>query len=224
MVLNLTKLSLEELLRKFATGGHKPGSGRAATVIGLSNKREAFREVLANLDSIEASIADDLEPALLAAFDEDSDQFHKVITARRARDGERDPSQRWKHARRALNELYGASGIALDIAEKCLLVAEHAITVFDIGFKAARGDSEVAIDSALSGATGAISIVYLNLSSFKGNARAIELLRHVQELEDRADRLKKELQIRILKLKSAAEEKNDRFALDLNSGSATDRI
>ena len=227
MVLDLSKLSLEELLRKFAAGGHKPGSGSAAallglvscaltkTVIDLSKERVAYKDVWIKIDSIEASIANDIEPALLAAFDDDSDQFDKVISARRARDGERDPSQRWKHARRALNELYGASEIPLVIAEKCLLLAEHAITVFDIGFKAARGDSEVAIDSALAGTTGAISIVYLNLSSFRGSAQAVELLSRAEQLEQRADRLKTELGTRILKLKSAAEDSNDRFGLDL---------
>lgn len=227
MAVDLSMLPLEELLRKFAAGGHKPGSGSAAaligliscaltkTVIGLSKERDAYKRVWPKLESIEASIANDIQPALLAAFDDDAEQFDKVIASRHARDSEGEPGQRWKHARRALTELYAASEIPLEIAEKCLMLAEHAITVFDTGFRSARGDSEVAIDSALSGTTGAISIVYLNLSSFKGNRRAAEMLERAKKLEERAHLLKAELQKRIQALKNSAETSNGKFALDL---------
>lgn len=140
-----------------------------------------------------------------------------MIASRHARDNEDEPIQRWKHARRALTELHAASEIPLEIAEKCLVLAEHAITVFDIGFKSARGDSEVAIDSALSGTTGAISIVFLNLSSFKGHSQAVEMLKRAKKLEERADFLKAELQKRIQALKKSAETSNSKFALDLNA-------
>ena len=228
MALDLAKLPLVELLRKFGAGGHKPGSGSAAallgliscaltrTVIDLTKQRDGYKEALAELDSIEASITNDIEPELWGAFDEDSIQFDKVITARRARNAESDPAQRWKHGKQALDELHVASEIPLDIAEKCLALAEHAITVFDIGFKAARGDSEVAIDSALSGATGAISIVYLNLSSFNGESQIVALLDRAEKLEERARLLDTELQTRVLELKSAAQASNDSFGLDIN--------
>jgi formiminotetrahydrofolate cyclodeaminase len=227
MTVNLLTLPLEEVLRKFASGGHKPGSGSAAalagliscalteTVIGLTKDRNGYKRAWAKLDDIAASIANDIKPALLAAFHNDADQFDKVILSRRARDNEREPVLRWKHARRAQDDLYEASEIPVLIAEKCLLLAEHAIAVFDIGFKSARGDSEVAIDSALSGTTGAISIVYLNLSSFTGNRRAATLLGRATKLGERASYLKSELQKRIQELKIAAENANRKFGLDL---------
>src|SRR4051794_16406897 len=102
MAVDLSMLPLEELLRKFAAGGHKPGSGSAAallgliscaltkTVIGLSKERDAYKSVWPKLDGIEASIATDIEPALLMAFDDDAEQFDKVIASRRARDSERE--------------------------------------------------------------------------------------------------------------------------------------
>jgi formiminotetrahydrofolate cyclodeaminase len=228
MAVDLSMLPLEELLKKFAAGGHKPGSGSAAaligliscaltkTVIGLSKERVAYKSVWPKLEGIEASIANDIEPALLMAFDDDAEQFDKVIASRRARDSEGEPIQRWKHAKRALTELHAASEIPLEIAEQCLVLAEHAITVFDIGFKSARGDSEVAIDSALSGTSGAISIVYLNLSSFKGHRQAVEMLKRAKKLEERAQSLKAELEKRIQALKNSAEQSNSKFALDLN--------
>ena len=228
MVVDLSRLPLEELLRKFGAGGHKPGSGSAAallgliscaltkTVIGLTKERDGYKEAWVELGRIEASIAEDIEPTLWRSFEDDSVQFDKVITARVARDTERSPARRWKLARKALEELYVASEIPLIIATKCLLLAEHAIVVFDLGFKAARGDSEVAIESALSGATGGISIAYLNLKSFSGQSHAIDLLDRAEKLEEHARLLQNELQTRVLELKSAAQASNDTFGLDIN--------
>ncbi len=230
MAVDLAKLPLDELLRKFGAGGHKPGSGSAAallgliscaltkTVIDLSKRRggHEHEEAVAELNSIEESITNDIEPKLWEAFDEDSVQFDKVIKARLARNAETDPAQRWRYGKQALDELHVASEIPLEIAESCLALAEHAVTVFDIGFKAARGDSEVAIDSALSGATGAISIVYLNLKSFNGESEIVELLARAEKLEERARLIGTELQTRVLELRSGAQASNDGFGLDIN--------
>lgn len=229
MAIDLSMLPFEELMRKFATGGHKPGSGSAVALLGLtscaltksvvrlSRVRREYQDSWTKLESILTSITDEIEPALWLAFGDDPEQFDKVIIARQARDIEQAPYQRWGFARQALNELRAANEILLVIAEKCLLLAEHAITVFDIGFKSARGDSEVAIESALSGATGAIAIVYLNLKSFRGQVHAVEQLRRAEQLEARASDLKSEFQNRILSLKSAAERSNASFTLDLNA-------
>lgn len=227
MAIDLSKLPLHDLLHKFGSGEHKPGSGSAAamiglvscaltrTVIGLTKNRRGYKRATEQLEAIETSILNDIHPALLSAFHDDADQFDKVIVSRRARDAEKEPHARWKHGRRALAEQVRATEIPLTIAEKSLLLAEHALVVFDIGFKAARGDSEVAIDSALSATTGALSIAYLNLGSFKGHVEAVGLLRRAKELEGRASLLKVELQNRILGLKSSAEESNSKVSLDL---------
>ena len=136
--------------------------------------------------------------------------------ARQKRDKASDPARRWKHGKLAQDELYVASEIPLDIAESCLALAQHAITVFDIGFKAARGDSGVAIDSALSGATGAISIVYLNFSSFSGERRIVRLLDRADKLVERARLLREELQTRVLELRAAAKASTDQFVLNID--------
>lgn len=229
MAIDLSMLPFKELMRKFATGGHKPGSGSAVALLGLtscalttnvvrlSRVRRKYQDSWTKLESIRTSITDEIEPALWRAFGDDPEQFDKVITARQARDIEQAPYRRWELAGQALNELRAANEIPLVIAEKCLLLAEHAITVFDIGFKSARGDSEAAIESALSGATGAISIVYLNLKSFGGQFHAVEQLRRAEQLEVRASDLKSELQNRILSLKSVAQRSNANFTLDLDA-------
>lgn len=114
-----------------------------------------------------------------------------------------------------MDKLRPATLIPLEIAKTCLDLAECAIKTFDLGFKAARGDSGVAINSALSGATGALSIVYLNLSSFEGCEWEVQVLQETEKLEDRAQGLQVELQDRIQKLRTKAVEANAQFKLKL---------
>jgi hypothetical protein len=72
--------------------------------------------------------------------------------------------------------------------------------VFDLWFKAARGDSGVAISSALAAANGAISIIYLNLTSFKGSEWAVNARKKADELSQRAQQLQAGFLERILRL------------------------
>ena len=227
MATDLTTLPFRELLGKFGSGGHKPGSGSAAaqhgllscalskTVISLTLEKPEYAGAHENLRQIGQTISESIEPALWDAFTEDSVQFDKVIDLRRRRDAERDPAERWRLAREALDELRTSCEIPLRIAELCLDLGGHALTVFDDGFKHARGDSEVAIDSALSGATGSVSIVYLNLQSYRGDSAARDILRRAEDLEERARLLNTKLQTRIAELKSKAQAVNTEFGLDI---------
>lgn len=227
MAVDLTTLPFRELLDKFGAGGHKPGSGSAAalhgllscalakTVISLTLAKPEYAQSHARFEGINADIVGSVEPALWDAFTDDSVQFDKVIDLRRQRDAERDPAERRRLAVAALDELRTSCEIPLRIAELCLELAGHALTVFDEGFEHARGDSEVAIDSALSGATGSVSIVYLNLHSYRGDSAAREILRRVEALEERARLLSTALQTRIAELKSKAQAVNTEFGLDI---------
>jgi formiminotetrahydrofolate cyclodeaminase len=203
------------LLTRFGSGIHKPGSGSAAallglvacklvqTVISLSHGRDQYKGVAAQLTLANQDILGEIEPILTAAVQVVSEQFDKVINARRIRDAETDSTKKKVLSEKALNELRLATEIPIQIAETCLTLAEKAIAVFDLGFKAARGDSGVAISAALSGASGCISIIYLNLTNFRGGEWAVEtrkkaddLSRRVQELQiqlvERIDRLRQE--------------------------------
>jgi tetratricopeptide (TPR) repeat protein len=62
----------------------------------------------------------------------------------------------------------------VEIAELSVGVIRNAIDIFDLGFQSARGDSGVAISSAIAGSNGALSIVYLNLTSFKRSEWAVD--------------------------------------------------
>ena len=176
----------DQLLLRFGSGGHKPGSGSAAallgllsckliqTVIALTADRDRYQEAHATLAVAVGDLVDQIEPRLLHAFEEDSRQFHKVIQARAERDGAREGTAERKRLNdRALAELRTATDIPLEMAELCLRLGEHAVAVFDLGFKAARGDSVVAITAAHAAVGGCLGIVYLNLQSFAGSEWAV---------------------------------------------------
>lgn len=176
----------DQLLLKFGSGSHKPGSGSAAallgllsckliqTVIALTADRERYQEAHATLAIAVGDLVDQIEPRLLHAFEEDSRQFHKVYEARVARNAaEEGTSERRRLNDRASTELRTATAIQLHMGELCLRLGEHAVTVFDLDFKSARGDSVVAITSAHAAVGGCLGIAYLNLQSFAGGEWAV---------------------------------------------------
>jgi len=210
----LITLPTNQLLAKIGSGGHKPGSGSAAalvglvackliqTVVSLSAGRDKYQGVKAQLTLANQDILDDVEPLLVAAVQEDSDQFDRVIMLRNQRDNEPDKAKKRHLAEQALHELRLATDIAIRIAEACLHLADRAMLVFDLGFKAARGDSGVAISSAIAGATGALSIIYLNLTSFKGSEWAVQTRKKADELSLRAQHQQAGLLERIVRLQN----------------------
>lgn len=176
----LTDIATGKLLEKFGAGNHKPGSGSASamhgmlaaqllrTVIDLTNepKRIALYsnylpELLRIKSEIETRIYNDLE----TLFQEDSVQFDRVIKLRAQRDIEKDLQRKRQLGIESQEALKIATEMPLKIAELCLELADFAAYVFDYGFKAARGDSAVALNSAISGVASCLSIVELNLIS-----------------------------------------------------------
>lgn len=197
----LIELPLYKLLDKFGAGNHKPGSGSATALLGLISckliqtvsiltlERSVYSESHARVKEIKSIISNEIEPFLEDVFQNDSIQFDKVILLREQRDAEQD-LRKWielKEAEKA--ELKIATEMPLNIAKKCIQLAELAIEIFDLGFKHARGDSSVAINSAISGAIGASSIIYLNLIRFNGNQWAIKTITETHALMERASDL-----------------------------------
>lgn len=164
-----------QLLGKFGSGGHKPGSGSAAallgllsgklvqTVVSLTTDRVSYEEAQATLSSAVEVLVEQIEPQLTAAFEEDSRQFDRTIVARRRRNAApMGSTERHRLSEDALSELRTSTEIPLEIADLCLELGTYAVTVFDLGFKSARGDSLVAITSAHAAVGGCLGIIYLN--------------------------------------------------------------
>ncbi len=176
----LTDLTTAKLLQKFGAGNHKPGSGSASafqgmlsaqmlrTVIDLTNeqkRREIYSQYLPELLRIKDEIESRIYINLERLFQEDSEQFDRVIKFREQRDGELNPQKKRLLTIEAQEALKFATEIPLKIAELCIELVDFAAYVFDHGFKSARGDSGVALNSAMSGIASCLSIVELNLIS-----------------------------------------------------------
>lgn len=86
----------------------------------------------------------------------------------------------------------------------CLELAEAGLLVFDIGFKSARGDSVVAIASALSAASGCVGIAYLNLKGVRPGKWASGQREAADRLDARVAELHIELERRKAILRRAA--------------------
>jgi formiminotetrahydrofolate cyclodeaminase len=212
----LISLPTNRLLDKFGGGGHKPGSGSAAallgmiackllqTVVELTNGRDRYLSVSRQLSLANEDVLAGIEPALREAFGEDSRLFDDVIQLRRARNAESDPTEKKRLGDRHLRKLQHATDLPLRIVKDCIQVAEHGITVFDLGFQAARGDSGVAISSALAGASGAISVVYLNLTYFRGGRWAQDVRKTTDGLNLQVQQLQQQLFERLARLGSEA--------------------
>lgn len=218
----LIKLPTNKLLNKFGSGGHTPGSGSAAallglvsckliqTVVTLSDGRDQYEDVKDQLTLANQNVTSDIEPILMADMQEDAIQFNKVIIARKNRNNEADPKKRKQMAEKALLELRVATEIPIRIARSCLRLAEEGLVVFDLGFQSARGDSGVAISSALSGASGCISIIYLNLTSFRGSEWAVQTRHEADNLSKKTRDLQMALFKRIDRLQTEVLEREDK--------------
>jgi len=180
----LLQLPTEQLLEKIGAGNHKPGSGSAAalnailscklllTVIELTldeKRRINYQECLEECKRIKIDINTRIGPELEDLFQKDSDQFDRAITRRRERDEETNQKRKNQLALEARQELMPSTELPLKIANLSIELANYSLYIFDHAFRSARGDSGVALSSALSSITGCIAIVSLNLQSFAKN-------------------------------------------------------
>ena len=179
----LVDLVTKKLLEKFGAGEHKPGSGSASafqgmlsaqlliTVIDLTNhpdRKGKYKGKLNELLAMRDDIQSRLYPNVERLFQED-----KVIGLRRERDiinRMKDWSTFRKKAAAAEDALRLATELPISIAQNCYEIGKYAGTVFDYGFKSARGDSGVALQCAISGIASCLSIIELNLIKLPADA------------------------------------------------------
>lgn len=180
----LLDIPTEELLEKFGKGSHIPGSGSAAafqgmisakllvTVISLTcdeKRKITYGAVAPELIKMQLKIVERIFPELTNLFHKDSYHFDLAIKLREARNNEKDPAMQTNLERQALEQLKLAIDIPLDIASLNIELAEMASFVFDKGWKAVRGDSQVSLSGAVAAIAGCRSIINLNLLCFGGD-------------------------------------------------------
>lgn len=197
---NLLALPAATLLEKFGAGKHAPGSGSAAALLGLLSAEMILtvgrltvlkKEYQANHAAIKTAchrVETIAIPTLTELFQKDSEVFDRVIAARRARDSATDPVEKKRLSSAAIEQLKLATAIPFRIADTCMELIDHASTVFDGGFKGARGDTGVAISSAVAGVLSAVFVVNLNLKSFRRSYWARQQRKVCDELQQTVER------------------------------------
>jgi formiminotetrahydrofolate cyclodeaminase len=216
--INFIDLSTQALLEKFGAGSHKPGSGSAAALVGilagklictvvvLTKEKEAYAAVHSQAQFIADQIASRFEPALYEAFQKDAEVFDQVIDARKRRNAEFDQRRKREMGEMALERLREATEIPMGVCRDCLSVAELGLGIYDIGFKGARGDSGAAVSVSLAGAFSALSVIYLNLNSFRSGTWARETRKEADELFRSSRQLQEDLFSRTTVLRSEGED------------------
>ncbi|TFW09529.1 ImmA/IrrE family metallo-endopeptidase [Oxalobacteraceae bacterium OM1] len=194
----LLALPANALLDKFGSGGHAPGSGSAAALLGLLSanlvvtvgrltlERAEYRLHHPAIEDICNRIEATLVPLLTTLFQDDAEAFDQVIRARRARDAAADEREKRTLAAAALDQLKLATEIPFKIAAACLELIDLSGKVFDVGFKGARGDTGVALSAALAGVTSSAFVISLNLKSFKGTYWARQRRQECDQLQKTA--------------------------------------
>jgi len=172
-------LPTTELLDKFGKGSHIPGSGSAAalsaliavellkTVCILTKTKEAYSSVHSQMDYIREQLEQEYKPKLIDLFYKDSIEFSKVSEKRMLRDIEKDEKLREKYGREAAEQLRIATEIPIEMCNTCFKLMEFALSIFDNGYKATRGDAGVAISNLLAGISGTLFVVLLNIKVAK---------------------------------------------------------
>ena len=177
---NLLDLSARELLEAFGAGNPTPGSGSAAalqgliasqllrTVLTITLRNNDYAHVHDELEPLRSEIEADIEPLLANLFEEDSVFFAAARRARQAwKNAKTEPQQDQIRLRDTyLAEARECTESPMEMARQCLRLCEIGKIVVDRASKFVRGDSNAALNAAIAGAGGAISIVELNLRDF----------------------------------------------------------
>lgn len=193
-----------ELLERFGAGEHKPGSGSAAafggmlsaklalTVISLTlepKRSEAYGRYRGEFEKMDADISQRIYPNLCRLFQEDSELFDEVIKLRTQRNAATNEIDKKRIAQEELDAMVPATETPLEIANLCIDLADHATKIFQFGFRAARGDSGVALSGAVSAVQGCVSIIELNLNKFSPNGWTDKIQNASSTLSSKANRL-----------------------------------
>jgi formiminotetrahydrofolate cyclodeaminase len=196
---NLLQLPTQKLLDEFGAGRHKPGSGSAAALLGLvackmmqtvitvtrRNPQPQYVANMSQLDFVESKLKERDEPFFRDAVQRDSEQFDRYFKALAAKRAAPSDAEKSRLAELARQELVPTTEIPLGIARQAVETAERGLAVFDLGVRHARGDSGVAVSSALSSCSGALFIVYLNLLSSREGRWAVATRAEADRIAER---------------------------------------
>lgn len=192
--IDFLSLPATELLEEFGKGSHIPGSGSAAalsallgiemmkTVCKLTLQKPQYEKEHTQIKVILEQLEKKYKPEILQLFNKDIEAFHRVSTYRKERDKAKNTKNYEELRKKALDELRVATEIPIQICQICFELIEIAISIFDKGFKSARGDSGVAISNLLSAICGGLFVIFLNLNSFYKSKWLDETTKRAEDL------------------------------------------
>lgn len=190
----------EAVLDGFGAGQASPGSGSAAALMGLLAAKLIITVCSKSLEKTDSKEGrkhfeyireqcqthyDDLRNL----FEKDARDFRKVIEFKKARDVSTSAEEKTKLQRQANDLLETTTDYVLSIIDKCRLLAEHGLTVFERGWKYVRGDSGAAISASIGGIMSGIFILSLNLKLLKERQYAKDKTSKPQELYELVEKL-----------------------------------
>lgn len=208
-------LPTSALLEEFGKGNHIPGSGSASTLsalLGIEMMRTVIKLTVGKIEYtrqhdqfryILADIETNIKPKLVELFNLDISEFHKVSFHRRQRDIAKemgDLKKSEKHRELANIQLRSCTEIPLEVSKISLKLLEYAFSIFDQGFRAARGDSGVAISNILASISGSLFVSFLNLKSFRKSIWKEEKMKEAVDLALEFTRLQKQSYGRVIDL------------------------
>lgn len=194
---NFLQLPTQKLLDEFGAGRHKPGSGSAAALLGLvackmmqtvikvTLRNASYTSNYSQLNYVQSALLERDEPFFRDAVQRDAEQFDRYFVAKAAKRNAISDAEKRRCTELARQELMPATEIPLSIARSASETAERGLIVFDLGARHARGDSGVAVSSALSSCSGALFIVYLNLLQFREGQWAVATRSEADRIAER---------------------------------------
>lgn len=219
-------LPATELLEEFGKGSHIPGSGCAAalsallgiemmkTVCKLTLQKPQYGKEHTQIQIVLEQLEKKCKPEILRLFNQDIEVFHRVSTYRIARDKAKNTKNHEEFRRKALDELRIATEIPIQICQICFELIEIAISIFDKGFKSARGDSGVAISNLLSAICGGLFVIFLNLNSFYKSKWLDETRKRAEELMRRYNKFQVVAFEKVLELYESLDDADKQLKLE----------
>lgn len=205
-------LPTSKLLEEFGKGSHIPGSGSAAalssligiellkTVCKLTQTKPAYAEHHPQMAYIQKELEEIFKPKIVQIFYDDSTEFGKASEFRILRDREKDQKLKRKYGRQAADQLKIATEIPIELCELNFKLIEYALSIFDNGYKATRGDAGVAISNFLSAISGTLFIVLLNIRVSQKSKWTEEKRIQAEKLTSEYLRIQKNAFSRVLEL------------------------
>ncbi len=154
------------------------GAALAAMVANLSHAKKGFEEIQERLSSI-AVRGQDVKDRLLAAVDEDTRAFDRLLEAMRM--PKATSEQQAERGARLAQATRHAVEVPLGVLEACPEILELCTEVASIGLQASRSDAGVGAQMARAAAAGAYQNVCINLAGFADRELASALLGRADE-------------------------------------------